>query len=243
MGSGDQAGSANHRADSRSVFVDHDGAGNCIFAFDFDVRKHGICREFHPRSSALFLGSDGGSAAKVIGVSIDIVFSTAVVTVLFAAIFKLLPDVKIAWNDVWLGAFVTTVLFQIGKYGLSLYLSKASPTSAYGAAGSMVAVLLWVYYSSQILYFGAEFTQVYANQFGTRIVPSDNAQPLTEQKREQQGIPHRCRDEDRTKQQPKIIPRKFASAESNAGREIVRVAISASFYGCSRRKIFLEAAL
>src|SRR5258708_35713488 len=82
------------------------------------------------------------------------------------------------------------MLFQIGKYGLSISLAKAAPGSAYGAAGSFVAVLLWVCYSAYILFFGAEFTQVYANEYGTRIVPSANAEPLTEEMRRQAGIPH-----------------------------------------------------
>lgn len=143
-------------------------------------------------SSALIshtIGTDGVTA-KAIAFVIDLCLSTAVVTVLFAAIFRVLPDVRIAWKDVWLGAFVTALLFQVGKYALSLYLTKASPASAYGAAGSIVAVLVWVYYSAQILYFGAEFTQVYANQYGTRIVPSPNAEPLTEEMRQQAGVPH-----------------------------------------------------
>lgn len=154
------------------------------------------------------IGADGMSA-KVIAFVIDFGLSTAVVTVLFAAIFRVLPDVKIAWKDVWLGAFVTALLFQIGKYGLSLYLAKASPASAYGVAGSIVAVLVWVYYSAQILYFGAEFTQVYANQYGTRIVPSANAEPLTEEMRRQAGVPH---------EQPKSIAAAAHASPAAAGK-------------------------
>lgn len=134
------------------------------------------------------IGADG-TISKIVGFLIDLVISTGVVTVLFAGIYKVLPDVKISWKDVWLGGFVTAILFQIGKYLLSIYLAKASPGSAYGAAGSLVAVLLWVCYSSYILYFGAEFTKVYACHFGTRIVPSENAEPLTEKMRRQAGIP------------------------------------------------------
>jgi membrane protein len=134
-------------------------------------------------------GGDG-TATKVIGYIIDLLISTAIITVLFAAIFKVLPDVEIGWRDVWLGGFVTAVLFQIGKYALGVYFAKATPTSAYGAAGSIVAVLLWACYSSYILFFGAEFTQVYANEYGSRIVPSPNAEPLTEEMRQQAGMPH-----------------------------------------------------
>ena len=103
--------------------------------------------------------------------------SFGVITILFAMIFKLLPDVKIAWRDVWLGAVVTALLFTIGKYALALYLGKSDVGSAYGAAGSLVIILVWVYYSAQILLFGAEFTAVYADEYGSRIVPADNAQP------------------------------------------------------------------
>ena len=94
---------------------------------------------------------------------------------LFAMIFKFLPDAKIAWHDVWIGAFITAVLFTVGKFALALYLGKTGVGSSYGAAGSLIVLLLWVYYSSQILFFGAEFTQVYANRFGERVAPADNA--------------------------------------------------------------------
>ena len=104
--------------------------------------------------------------------------------------FKLLPDVVIRWRDVWLGAFVTALLFQIGKFLLGFYLGHFSPGSAFGAVGSIIVLLVWVYYSAQILYFGAEFTQVYANQYGSHIVPAGNAVALTEKMREQAGVPH-----------------------------------------------------
>lgn len=88
--------------------------------------------------------------------------SFGVVTVLFAMIYKVLPDIKIAWRDVWLGAGVTAVLFNIGKFLIGLYIGKSSVASSYGAAGSFAVLLLWVYYSAMVLFLGAEFTQVYA---------------------------------------------------------------------------------
>jgi membrane protein len=97
------------------------------------------------------------------------------ITLLFAMIFKFLPDAKIAWHDVWIGAFITAALFTAGKFALGLYLGKSGVGSSYGAAGSLIVLLLWVYYSSQILFFGAEFTQVYANRFGSHVTPADNA--------------------------------------------------------------------
>jgi membrane protein len=117
--------------------------------------------------------------------------SFAIVTLLFAAIYKVLPDVDIAWSDVWIGGAVTALLFSIGKLLIGLYLGYASVGSTFGAAGSLMVFLLWVYYSAQILLFGAEFTQVYARRYGSRIRPSEGAISLTEQSRAVQGMPHR----------------------------------------------------
>jgi membrane protein len=111
---------------------------------------------------------------------LNLVLSLGMVTLLFAMIFKFLPDAKIAWRDVWIGAFLTAILFTAGKFALGLYLAKSGVASSYGAAGSLIVLLLWVYYSSQILFFGAEFTQVYANRFGSRVVPVEHAIPETE---------------------------------------------------------------
>jgi membrane protein len=102
---------------------------------------------------------------------INLVISIAVITVFFGLIFKVLPDADVAWRDVWIGAFFTAVLFSIGRTLIGLYLGSSAVASSFGAAGSLVVLLLWIYYSAQILFFGAEFTQVYANQFGSRIVP------------------------------------------------------------------------
>ena len=101
--------------------------------------------------------------------------SFAVVTALFALMFKTLPDVHIKWRDVWIGAGVTAGLFTLGKFLLGLYLGSAGVSSAYGAAGSIVALVIWVYYSSQVLLVGAEFTEVYARRYGSRITPDDKA--------------------------------------------------------------------
>jgi len=97
--------------------------------------------------------------------------SVGVITVLFALIFKYLPDAHppVAWKDIWLGSFLTAVLFTLGKFGIGLYLGRSSVGSAYGAAGSLVLLLVWVYYSAQILFFGAEITQVYARRHGSRL--------------------------------------------------------------------------
>jgi len=100
--------------------------------------------------------------------ALNFTVSLGIITVLFAMMLKVLPDVKIAWRDVWLGGFITALLFNLGKFLLGLYLGWGSVTSAYGAAGSLVIILLWVYYSAQILFFGAELTRIYANRFGSR---------------------------------------------------------------------------
>lgn len=101
--------------------------------------------------------------------------SLGVITVLFTLLFKFLPDAKIQWRSVWVGGLLTAVLFSIGKYLLGVYFGSADPSSTYGAAGSMVLVLLWVSYSCLILFFGAEFTWVYAKTYGHRIVPNKKA--------------------------------------------------------------------
>ncbi|MGF1517851.1 MAG: YihY/virulence factor BrkB family protein [Nodosilinea sp.] len=128
--------------------------------------------------------------------SVNFLVSFGVITLLFAAIYKVLPDVKIAWGDVWMGAAVTALLFTIGRTLIGLYLGNAAVGSAYGAAGSLVVLLVWVFYSAQILLFGAEFTQVYTRRYGSRIRTSDFAVPLTDDGRVQQGIPRHEHVED-----------------------------------------------
>ncbi|RZT00028.1 YihY/virulence factor BrkB family protein [Aquimarina brevivitae] len=110
--------------------------------------------------------------------AIDFLISLGLVTVLFALIFKYLPDVKIKWKDVWLGAFVTAILFVIGKYGLGLYFGMADPGSTFGAAGSIILILLWVSYSSLILFFGAEFTLVISKKYNRGILPASYAEKM-----------------------------------------------------------------
>ncbi len=135
-------------------------------------------------TDALGLGHGG-----LVGQVLTFCISFVVIALLFAMIFKVLPDVNIAWGDVWIGAVATALLFTIGKSLIGLYLGHASVGSAYGAAGSLVVFVVWVFYSGQILYFGAEFTKAYANRFGSHIRPAENAVPLTEAARAQQGIP------------------------------------------------------
>lgn len=143
-----------------------------------------------------FLSGAASTIGGILGISellihiANFVVSFGVITVLFAMIFKYLPDVKVPFRKVWVGAILTAFLFTIGKYGLAMYLGRASTTSSYGAAGSVIVILMWVYYASVILFLGTEFTQVYAKQTGTRVVPRKYAIPVTAEARAQQGIPH-----------------------------------------------------
>jgi len=114
----------------------------------------------------------GGAAVWQV---LNFCISFGVVTALFALMFKTLPDARIHWRDVWVGAAVTAGLFTLGKFALGFYLGSAGVSSAYGAAGSIVALVIWVYYSAQVLLVGAEFTEVYARRFGSRIVPDKGA--------------------------------------------------------------------
>jgi membrane protein len=111
---------------------------------------------------------------------ITLMISFAVFVLLFAGMFRFLPDVTIAWRDVWLGAVVTALLFASGKYLLGLYLANASFENRYGAAGSLIAMLVWVYYSTIILFVGAEITQVVAQRSGRPIMPDKHAVPVRE---------------------------------------------------------------
>lgn len=136
----------------------------------------------------------------------QLLVSFALVTVLFAAIFKFLPDIRIAWRDVWLGAILTSVLFVLGKFALGLYIGKAAASSTYGAAGSLVVLLLWVYWSAQILFLGAEFTQVYARSLGSLKGDTSKAEARATAERV----------EDRPKPAPVPVPM-YAKRKSGGG--------------------------
>ena len=125
---------------------------------------------------------------SVVGGVFGFVASLGVVTALFALIFKVLPDARIEWRNVWIGAFVTGLLFELGKFGLGFYLGREGTASGFGAASSVVLLLLWVYYASCILLFGAEFTQVYAREHGHEIQPARGAVAVTAGMRAQQGL-------------------------------------------------------
>ncbi|HKY54677.1 MAG TPA: YihY/virulence factor BrkB family protein [Anaerolineales bacterium] len=119
---------------------------------------------------------------------VNLAISIGVITVLFALMYKFLPDAVIAWRDVWLGAFVTAILFSIGKTAIGIYLGNSAVTSTFGAAGSLVLLLLWIYYSAQILFFGAEFTQVYANKYGSKILPEGKEKTMQPREKETKNM-------------------------------------------------------
>ena len=116
----------------------------------------------------------------LLGWVIDFVVSLGTISLLIALIYKILPEAHVAWRDVWVGAPVTAALFILGKYLIGLYIGKASVGSAFGAAGSLAVLLVWVYYSTQLILLGAEFTRVYANRFGKKVVPTSQAEPAAE---------------------------------------------------------------
>jgi membrane protein len=117
--------------------------------------------------------------AVLVGQVANMLLFLILVTLLFGMLFKALPDVEIPWRYVWIGAAVTSLLFNVGRWLIGLYLGRAGMASPYGAAGSLAMLLLWVYYSAQIFFLGAEFTQVYARRSGARIMPARGAVRLT----------------------------------------------------------------
>ena len=196
--------------------------------------------------------------AGIIAQVLNLVISIGVVTLIFALIFKVLPDVDVKWGDVWIGALVTALLFTIGKSLISLYLSTSATSSAYGAAGSLIILLLWINYSAQILFLGAEFTQVYARDRGSVITPSKNARPLTDTDRSQQGLPRREKPIERVQEvmvpisgQPAIHPEtpsavstreriRYAPPNANSVVPVIAAGTLAGIYTVSRiiRRVF-----
>ena len=125
----------------------------------------------------------GGGLPETLMHILTFIVTFAVVTALFAAMFKIMPDATIAWRDVWVGALVTAVLFVAGKYGLAFYLGRSDPGSAFGAAGSLALILVWIYYASMILLFGAEFTEAWATERGSGITAEKGATRVIEEKK------------------------------------------------------------
>ncbi len=142
----------------------------------------------------------------------NFLLSFAVIGVLFAVLYKTLPDVDIRWSDVAVGAGVTSLLFVIGKLLIGLYLSKSTVASPYGAAGSLIILLAFVYYSAQIFFVGAEFTQIYANRYGSRLLPSEHAKAIPEEEPSAQEYPSRPPPEQKGETEREERRRKGAAA-------------------------------
>lgn len=130
-------------------------------------------------------------AAELLWQVVNVLVSLVVVTGVFAAVFKLVPDARVAWRDVTVGALVTAVLFLAGQFVLGYYLGAGPLSTRYGAGGAILVVLVWVYYSSIIVFFGAQFTQVYANRYGSHVRESDDAVSLKRSVMEHQSEPER----------------------------------------------------
>ena len=150
-----------------------------------------------------------------------------VISILFALIFKVLPDVRIRWRDVWVGSIGTAFLFTIGKFLLGVYLAREATSSPYGAASSFVVILLYIYYASVILYFGAEFTQVYTRYRGVRIQPSRYAVRITDFERAEQGMPRSSQIEAAVQ---RTTPNRPLPAVSPSVRDPFPTAASASVH-------------
>jgi membrane protein len=153
----------------RSRFLSFAMVGGVCFLLLVSLTLESVLKGFSHYVQSVLPGG------MVIALAVYWIFDLGVVILLFAIIFKYLPDAKIQWRDVWIGALLTAIFFAIGKWGLGLYLGSGSAASAYGAASSLITLLLWVYYSSQILLFGAEFTQVFAQHAGRSIQPDKHA--------------------------------------------------------------------
>ena len=156
----------------RSRFLSFAMVAGVCFLLLVSLVFESVLKGFSQYVQAMFPGG------IVIALVVYSIFDLAGVMLLFGLIFKFLPDVKIQWRDVWIGAVMTAIFFAIGKWALGLYLGSGAAASAYGAASSLITLPLWIYYSSQILLFGAEFTQVYAARAGRALVPAKYAVPV-----------------------------------------------------------------
>ena len=134
--------------------------------------------------------------------AVNFTVSFAIITALFAALFKVLPDAEIGWRDVWVGAIATSLLFVLGKYAIGLYLGRNEPQSAYGAAGSLAVLLLWVYYAAMIVLFGAEFTKTWAKVRGSGITPENGASRVKEKKQRVRGPAEQAKAREETGRTP-----------------------------------------
>jgi membrane protein len=177
----------------RARFLSFAMVGGICFLLLVSLTVENLLRGLHNYLQSIFPGG------HYLGLAVFYVFDLAIIVLLFAMIFRYLPDAKIAWRDVWTGAALTAILFVIGKLLLGLYLGSGAAGSAYGAASSLVTLLLWVFYSAQILLFGAEFTKVYTNTYGSNVQPEEHAVKVEKREIElpRKGKPERVRSTER----------------------------------------------
>jgi membrane protein len=153
----------------RARFLSFAMVGGVCFLLLVSLTVESSLKGLHSYLQSLFPGG------HYLGLAIFYAFDLVVIILLFAMLFRFLPDAKVAWHDVWMGAVLTSILFMLGKFLLGIYLSSGAAGSAYGAASSLITLLLWIFYSAQILLFGAEFTKIYATAYGSRVEPEEHA--------------------------------------------------------------------
>ena len=153
----------------RARFLSFAMVGGVCFLLLVSLTGESLLKGLHTYLQSLLPGG------HYLGLAIFYVFDIAIIILVFAMLFRFLPEAKIAWHDVWTGAALTAILFMIGKFLLSTYLSSGAAGSAYGAASSLITLLVWIFYSAQILLFGAEFTKIYANAYGSHVEPAEYA--------------------------------------------------------------------
>lgn len=153
----------------RARFLSFAMVGGVCFLLLVSLTGESLLKGLHTYLQSLLPGG------HYLGLAIFYVFDVAMIILVFAMLFRFLPEAKIAWHDVWTGAALTAILFMIGKFLLSSYLSSGAAGSAYGAASSLITLLVWIFYSAQILLFGAEFTKIYANACGSHVEPAEYA--------------------------------------------------------------------
>jgi membrane protein len=153
----------------RARFLSFAMVGGVCFLLLVSLTGESLLKGLHAYLQSLLPGG------HYLRLAIFYVFDVAIITLVFAMLFRFLPEAKIAWHDVWTGAALTAILFMIGKFLLSACLSSGAAGSAYGAASSLITLLVWIFYSAQILLFGAEFTKIYANTYGSRVEPAEYA--------------------------------------------------------------------
>lgn len=156
------------------ILLDRLKSFSLILSLGFVLTVSLILNAFVATVSAKLNGIIIGSGDKLLPM-IDLILSVGITMLMFAVIFKALPDAKIKWKDVLVGALITSILFTLGKFAIGFYLGKSNMADVYGAAGSVIIIMIWVYYSSAILYLGAVFTKVYAINFGGKIYPNEYA--------------------------------------------------------------------